>query len=145
MNMNYLGLFIGGIVLFSAQIIVWSIFYCEKINYKNFWIYLSVFFLTLLSIFNHILVNPFLKILIITFLITIFNWLIFRKKLNETIISSIYGQLLATISEALGILLLVLIFRKDVNFVENNFFDTLVGNVVVALIYVGMSFVPLIK
>lgn len=145
MNMNYLGLFIGGVVLFSAQIIVWSIFYCEKINYKNFWIYLSVFFLTLLSIFNHILVNPFLKILIITFLITIFNWLIFRKKLNEVIISTIYGQLLATISEALGILLLVLIFRKDVNFVENNFFDTLVGNVVVALIYVGMSFVPLIK
>lgn len=131
--------------MFMAEFYVWSRFFDQKLNYGNPLLYISMVILTLIGMFNHIFLNPFLKILIITFLVTIFNWLIFRRKTNETIISSIYGQLLATVSEALGILLLVLIFRKDVNFIETNFFDTLVGNVVVALIYVGMSFIPFIK
>lgn len=143
--MNYLELFIGGIVLFSVQIIVWSRFYNEKINFKNIWIYVSVLSLTTLSIFNHIFLNAFIKILVVTLLITIFNWLIFRKKMNETIISSIFGQLLITISETFGVLLLVLIFRRNIEFVETNFFDTLIGNVVVAIIYFCISCIPFVK
>ena len=143
--MNYLGLFIGGIVLFSAQIVVWSIFYGDKINFRNIWVYLSVLSLTTLSIFNHMFVNAFMKILVITLLITIFNWLIFRKKLNETIISSIYGQFIATFADGLGVIILVSIAGKDTLYVKNIFFDTLIGNLLVALIYVGISFIPFVR
>ena len=143
--MNYLGLFVGGIVLFSAQIVVWSIFYSEKINYKNFWIYLSVLSLTLLSIFNHIFVNAFVKMLVITFLISIFNWLIFRKKLNETIISSIYGQFIVTIADSVFTLSWIVLFNKDANYIKNNLFDTFIANVIIALLYVGISYIPFVK
>lgn len=143
--MNYLGLFIGGIVLFSAQIVVWSIFYDEKINFKSIWVYLSIVCLTTLSIFNHIFVNAFVKMLVITLLITIFNWLIFRRRLNETIISSIYGQFIVTIADVLFALVLISGFNKNLGLIKSDIFDTLVGNVVVALIYVGISYIPFVK
>ena len=143
--MRYLGLFIGGMVLFSAQIVVWSIFYGEKVNLKNIWIYLSVLFLTTLSIFNHIFVNAFVKMLVITFLITIFNWLIFKRKMNETIISSIYGQFIVTIADGIGVIILVSVAGGDTSYIRNIFFDTLVGNLLVASLYVGISYIPFVK
>lgn len=142
---KYIGLFIGGIVLFSVQIFIWSKFYDSKLGFKSIWLYISVIGLTLLSIFNHIFVNAFIKMFIVMILMCICNWLIFRRKINEIIVSTIYGQLLATISEELSILLLVLLFRKDVNFVAANFFDTFVGNVVVAIIYFVISCIPFVK
>ena len=46
---SYIGLFIGGLILFSSGIFVWSKFYGEKINFKNPWVYISIVLLTLLS------------------------------------------------------------------------------------------------
>lgn len=143
--MSYLGLFIGGIVLFYSEIFVWSKFLGEKIDYKNICFYLSILILTTLSIFNHIYVNAFIKMVFITILMCISNRLIFRRKTNETIISVMYGQLLATVSEVFGIVFLVFLFRNNVDFVKNHFFDTLVGNVIVAFLYVLISYIPFIR
>ena len=143
--MNYLGLFIGGIVLFYCEIFVWSRFFCEKINYKNVWFYLSIFILTMLYIFNSIYVNAFFRILTISILMCICNWLIFKKRFNETTISVIYGQFIATFADVIGVIILAVLFRGDTEFVKNNFFRTLIGNVIVSLFYVGISFIPFVR
>lgn len=143
--LNYLGLFIGGIVLFSAQIFIWSRFYSEKINFKNFWVYLSIFCLTFTSIFNHILINAFVKMFSIMVLMSICNWLIFRKKINGIIVSTIYGQFLATIADSIFTLSWIVIFNKDAAYIKNNLFDTFIANVVVALLYLGISYIPFVK
>ncbi len=143
--MNYLGLFVGGIVLFTAQIFIWSKFYNCHINYKSVWLYLSILCLTLLSIFNHMYVNAFVKMFSIMILMSICNWLIFRKKLNEVIVSTIYGQFLATIADMTFALILISGFGKNLLLIKNDIFDTLIGNVVVALLYVGISCIPFVK
>ena len=142
---KYIGLILGGIFLFYSEVYVWSKFYDKKIDFKNPWLYFSIFTLTLLSIYNHLYVNAFIKMLSITFLMCICNWLIFKRKINEIFISVIYGQLLATLADGISVILLVLVFEKDTNFVKNNLFDTFMANVLVSLIYLGISKIPFVK
>lgn len=142
---KYIGLFVGCVVLFSAQIFIWSRFYDEKISYKNVWIYFSILLLSFAGIYNHIFINAFVNMFSIMILMSICNWLIFRKRLNETIVSTIYGHFLATISETFSIVILVFLFHGDVDFVKNNFFDTFAGNAIVTFLYVVTSFIPFVR
>ena len=85
--MNYLGFFIGGMIMFLAEFYVWSRFYNEKINFGNPWLYFSIFLLLLVGMFNHIFINAFIKVVFITILMCLCNWLIFRKHVNEIIVN----------------------------------------------------------
>ena len=142
---RYIGLFIGGIILFYSEIYVWAKFYDEKINYKNPWFYISIFFLTLLSIFNHIFVNAFIKVLFITILMCVSNWLIFKRRINEIIVSVIYGQFLVAFADIIFALIFVVLFKMDSYFVKNTFADTFIGNAGVSLIYVLICSIPIVK
>ncbi len=142
---RYIGLFIGGIILFYSEIYVWAKFYDEKINYKNPWFYVSIFFLTLLSIFNHIFVNAFIKVLFISVLIFFSNRLIFHRSVSETIIIDIYGQLLVAFSDVIFTLGWILIYGKNAAFVRDNLFDTFLVNACIALIYVFLCSIPFVK
>ena len=142
---RYIGLFIGGIFLFSAQIYIWSRFYDEKIDIKNPWIFISIVFLTFISIFNHIFVNAFVKVLFITILMCVSNWLIFKKSINETIVIAIYGEFLVAFADIIFALFFVVLFKMDSYFVKNTFVDTFIGNVGVSLIYVLICSIPIVK
>ena len=142
---RYLGFFIGGMIMFLAEFYVWSRFYNEKLNFKNFYMYIFIILLTLIGMFNYLYVNAYIKMLIITILMCFCNRFVFKKHINETVISVIYGQLLATIADGLGVIILVSIAGKDTLYVKNIFFDTLIGNLLVALIYVGISYISFIR
>ena len=142
---RYVGFFIGCLFLFSAQIFIWSRFYEEKIKFKSVWLYFSIIVLTLVGMFNYLFVNAFVKVLVITILMCICNWLIFRKSVKETIVIAIYGQFLVAFADVIFTLSWILIFKKDANYVKDNLFYTFIANVVIALIYVGISYIPFVK
>ena len=132
-------------ILSFSEIFVWSRFQNKKIDFKNIYMYVSIFLLDLFGLLNYLYVNAFIRMIFITILMCFCNWLIFRKQINESVISAIYGQLLATISEVIGIVCLVFIFRGDVDFVKSHFFDSLAGNIIVAFLYIIVSYFPFIK
>lgn len=142
---KYIGFFIGCVFLFMSEVFVWSRFCNKKINFKSFWLYFSVLLLSVIGMFNHVFTNAFIKMIIISFIMGICNWLIFKNMLHETLISVIYGQLLITIADILFALVLVSGFGKNTILIKNDIFDTLIGNVVVSLIYIGMSYIPVVK
>ena len=142
---SYIGLFIGGLILFSTEVYVWSKFYNEKISLRNLWVYFSIVFLTFLSILNKLFVNAFVSVLVVSILIYFCNWLIFRKKFNEIFVMIVYGQILVFFADVLGTILLTLIYNKDAIFVKNNFFNTFIANVLVSLVYVLLCSIPITK
>lgn len=141
----YIGLFIGGLILFFFESIVWAKLYDEKINFKNAFLYISIIILTLLSILNHMYVNAFVRIVVITVIMCFCNWMIFRKKINEVIISTVFSQLLLTIADVIFALLVVGVFGQDTDFIKNYVFDTFIGNIIVAFIFILISKFKIIK
>lgn len=142
---KYIGFFIGCVFMFMAEVFVWSRFFEKKINCKSFWPYLSVLLLSLLGSFNQIFVNAFVRILTITILMCFCNWLIFRRKFNETVISVIYGQFITTFADVLFTLSIIILFGKDALYVRENFFETFIANVVISSMYIGISYIPFVK
>ena len=143
--MNYLGLFIGAFILMVSVFFVWSKFYGVKLNFSNPFLYISLISLTFLSSLNQLYVNGFVRIIVITCLLCFCNWLVFRKRVNETIISSIFGQFVLTFADVAFALILISGFNKNLALIKSDVFGTLIGNVVIALLYVGISYIPFIR
>ena len=142
---DYVGLFIGVLIMFIAEVYVWSRFYEEKINFKNSLIYISIFFMAVLSLLTRMFINTYFNMLIITFFMCVFNWLIFRQKINHVIISTLYGQFLTMVSDSIYILFCNLFFSGDTNFIKNNFFNTFFANFFVSICYILLIFLPFIR
>lgn len=136
---------ISGMVLIFFEVLVWSYFYNKSIPYKGIWLYLSIIVLTLLATFNHMYMNAFVKVLIVSLMMCVCNWLIFRMRINEIIISTIYGQFILAIADSIFTLSWIVIFNKDAEYIRNNLFDTLIGNIIVSLLYIGICFLPFVK
>ena len=143
--MGSVGLFIGGLIMMLVEFYLWSIFYDSKLNYRSFLLYFSLFFLTLISFIIYSYVSVFVRISIVTFFLLIFNRLLFKRRFNEILISTLYGQFLLAISDSIGISILALFYRNGIDFVKNNFFGTLIGNIVVSLIFLFIARLDFIK
>ncbi len=118
-----------------VEIFVWSRFYSEKINYRNVFLYLCIIILSMLGMLNHLYVNVFVRTIIVTFLMCFCNWLVFKKKIIQTIVSTMYGQFILVFADAIFIALCILLFNGDMSYVKDNLFDTFLANIFVAIIY----------
>lgn len=137
--------FISISILSFSEIYVCSRFFGTKINFKNVFFYFSILLLAILGLLNYFYVNAFIRMIVVTILLAICNWLIFRKPFNEIIINTIYGQLLLTLSDVLSVMLLMVFLGGDTTFIRTDFFDTFMGNVLVSLVFVLISKVPFVK
>ena len=134
-------------IIFASfvEIFVWSRFYKSKINYKNINIYISLFLLVIFGIFNYFYVTVFIRMLLISFLLVFCNWLIFIKKLNETIISTLLSQLLLIISELIVSIFLLFILGDNLTFIKDNVFGSFLGNILIYILLFIISNFSLLK
>lgn len=130
--------FISGFFMIYSEIIVWSKFYSQKINYKSLLLYISIFVLTLLAIFNHIYINAFIKVIIVSCFMCLCNFLIFRKSINETIISTIYGQFILVFADGLSAFFVMIVFGIDSNLIRGDTFFTSCGNFLTSIVFIYM-------
>ena len=139
-----IGFFIGVVIISICEFYVVSTFYSTKINFKSIRFYVALALVVFFSMLNYSYVNAFVKMIIATFLLGLGNWLIFRQKMNKTIISTLFTHLLISISDTVGVLV-VLLFVGNVDFIKSNVFGSLIGNVIVALILLLINRFKFIK
>ena len=132
-------------VLSFVEILSWSKFYDEKINYKKIEFYISLFLMSIFGLLNYFFVNAFIRMILLTFLFSFCNWLIFKSKFNQVVISTIFSQILMTIADVLSVLLLIFVFKIDTSGVKTDFFVTLFGNVLVSFIFLLINYIPYVK
>lgn len=139
---HYLILFIAMLINILAEVFVWSKFYKQKICFKNIWLYIALIIMSILGILNYFYVSAFIRVIIVTVLMGIFNYLIFRREFINTIIAAIYTQLLLAISDIIGAVILILIFGRNLEFIKNNIFGSLFGNALISFILFVIGLLP---
>lgn len=136
--------FISISILSFSEIFVWSRFYNTKIDFKNIFFYFSIILMAIFGLLNYFYVSAFVRVILVTVLLIFCNWLIFRKKITEVIINTLYGQLILAFAEILCALLLVIFFGSNVSFIKSDIFDSFLGNVLVSGIFVMINFLPFV-
>ena len=142
---KYISLFLGSLILSICEVYVWSRFYDKKIDYKYIFLYISIIILSISGVINSLYVNGFFRIITSTLFMILCNWLIFRKKIYETLISVIYGQIILTFADVFFTVFWIVFRGKDALFVKNNFFSTFFPNLVVSILYVVICNIKIFK
>lgn len=128
-----------------SQIVVWSKFYDEKINYKNILLYVSLLIMFLLGIFNYFYINVSFRMILAMFLFFICNFLIFKKNVNQIVSSTIFTQFLMVLSDIFVSLILMSLFKIDFKSIREGHIVTYMGNVFVSIILMLICRIHFIK
>ena len=137
--------FVSGLFMICSEVFVWSKFYEKRIDYKNIWLYISIVVLTLFAIFNHIYVNAFIKVIIVTVMMCVCNRLIFKNSFNESIISTIYGQFILVFADGISASAVMLLFGIKSDVIRGDELLTSCGNVLTSIVFMLLCLIPYIK
>jgi len=130
-----LGKLLGSGVLSISTIYVWTTLYKEKLNFKKLRIYIVYISLTISLILNYYYSNMALKIMVLIVLLSAFNWLLFRKNIRETVLSTIMFELIVFIAEAIFSLIVIMcIPQNDLKTIMESFFGILFTNFIISVI-----------
>ena len=137
--------FITLLVLCFCHIYVWSLFYREKMNYKNIFFYLSLIIMTLLSLFNYFYVNVFFRMILVVLLFSFCNYLIFRRKISEVIVTTIYSQALLTLSDVICAIVVMVIFGANYTSIRDDVIFASIGNLLISVCFVFFASLSIIR
>lgn len=133
------------VVNVAAILYVISVILNEKINFKNYKTYLIVFLLALLLILNFLLVNDLIRVLVSSIVIGFANYLMFKKELKVTIISTILEQLMLLVAEIIYAIFIITILGTDGNTIINEFYGENFSVIIISLIAVLIVNIKFIK
>jgi len=128
-----LGNLIGSAILSISTIYVWLILYKEKLNYRKVRLYIVYSLITIGLIVNYFYINMAYKMVTLFIMLSIFNWLLFRKNLRETILSTIVCEIIVFVAETIFSLIVIICIPKgDFEIIMESFFGTLFTNLIIA-------------
>ncbi len=134
---------LGGIVMAIANIYMWHKLHNQKISFKNYKVYISIIFISIICIFNYYFVNNYIKILTILVASFIGNCFLFKRKDTSNIFVPIISELIILLSELMISIVAFTILNLDMNFVSSNYFGSLIINILIgfmSVILVNISF-----
>lgn len=136
---------ISFMLLCFSQIIIWSSFYNEKIDLKKPIMYFSLFIMFSFGIANYFYIYVIFRMIFATFLFCICNYLIFKKEINQVVVSTIYGQFLMIFIDIIVSLFLMCLFKIDSTYIRENGIITYIGNIFVSIILLLVCKIRFIK
>lgn len=134
---------LGGIVMAIANIYMWHKLHNQKVSFKNYKVYVSIIFISIICIFNYYFVNNYIKILTILVASFIGNCFLFKRKDTSNIFVPIISELIILLSELMISIVAFTILNLDMNFVSSNYFGSLIINILIgfmSVILVNISF-----
>lgn len=118
----------------------------KKVNFTNYKTYLVVLALIIVNIVNYIYVDDFIRFLISTLAICMGAYILFRDDFHKIFIATIFEQIIMFVSEMLLMLIIIWLFKMDKASLFINIQGTLLINVGVSLIAIGLvNIKPLLK
>lgn len=124
----------SGIILCVSCIYIWSKLYSKSIDYKNKMMYVWILLMSIMISLNYLYVNVFVRIILIAFANIFLNHLIFKNKINLTIISFLVSEMLFIISEAIMSVLVLSMLMIDKEVALEKYIGTFGINCIVVII-----------
>lgn len=137
---------IGIIIIAIVNLCVWRKLLDEKINFKDYKLYVGMIFMASMLIANFFLVNSILKTILVLGIVLITVKYVFNIDFKRAIVVSIINQLLYIISEVLVIIAVLIVMN-----IQNNkelvdlFFGTIYANIMISVVVLLFIQFPFFK
>lgn len=125
---------LGGTVITLAIVYIWSKMLNKKPKFNKFYTYIVLIIMGTSTVLNYFYTNQFLKIVIITILMSMFLKLIFKETLRKSILGAITSQLIYMISEIIFAFGLIVIFKVNPDDFVKIYFGKFFTNFIIAII-----------
>lgn len=142
---RYIYILIYSLVSVSSLIYIWHKLLKRNIDFKNPKIYITLIGIMIIAVFNYFLVNKFIKIILITVICMLFFRYLFKENLKKCIITPIYYQIIVMISETIFILLIISIFRLNLEELKNQYLGTFIVNIATSLNTIIIVKIPFVR
>lgn len=124
---------LGGIIMAIANIYMWHKLHNEKINFKNYKVYLVGIVLSIFLILNFYFINSYIKILTLIIIMILCNYFLFPKDKNANIVVPIIGEFILIISEVIISILFFIMLKIEGNDLLTLYAGTVIGNFTIGL------------
>ena len=125
--------FLCGAIMAVANIYMWNKLHDEKIDFKNYKVYLVGIVLPILLILNFSFINSYLRILTLVIVMILCNYLLFPKEKNANIVVPIIGEFILIISEVIISILFFIMLKIEGNDFLVLYAGTIIGNFTIGL------------
>ena len=131
-------------ILVSTMIYIWNDLLGRKIDIKNSRLYISVILIMITTLLNYVLVNNFIRMVVLIVIFIIFFKFLFKEKLQISIVTPVFYQIIIMVSEFIYAILLVL-FKVDINLTITSIFISMISNISIAIISILISKLKIVK
>lgn len=125
--------FLCGAIMAVANIYMWNKLHDEKIDFKNYKVYLVGIVLPILLILNFSFINSYLRILTLVIVMILCNYLLFPKEKNANIVVPIIGEFILIISDVIISILFFIMLKIEGNDFLVLYAGTIIGNFTIGL------------
>lgn len=125
--------FLCGAIMAVANIYMWNKLHDEKIDFKNYKVYLVGIVLPILLILNFSFINSYLRILTLVIVMILCNYLLFPKEKNANIVVPIICEFILIISEVIISILFFIMLKIEGNDFLVLYAGTIIGNFTIGL------------
>ena len=131
--LEYGNKFLSSFILMSATIYIWHKLLNMIFDFKNTKIIITILGLSVISIVNYYIINPYIKILSITIILIIFFKFLFKENIQKCIIVPIISQLIVMISETIFALLITIFLNSDEQLILNSLLGSFLANIIISI------------
>lgn len=131
---QFLKLILPNFILVASMILIWHKLANEKLNIKSIKIYITLFIVMFFSIFNFILVNKFIRIILITIIFMFVYRFLFKKSIRKCIMTPIFYQIIIMISETIVIFFTTLVVSDNILNYINSYLGIYITNISVSVL-----------
>lgn len=142
---NILVGFLCGVIMAVTNVYMWNKLHDEKIDFKNYKVYLVGIVLSILLILNFSFINSYLRILKLVIVMILCNYLLFPKEKNANIVIPIIAELILIIAEVIISILFVTLLKLEGNAIFIKYSGTIIINLFVGVISILLVNLKLFK
>lgn len=128
-----------------TNVYMWNKLHDEKIDFKNYKVYLVGIVLSILLILNFSFINSYLRILTLVIVMILCNYFLFTKDKNANIVIPIIAELILIIAEVIISILFVTLLKLEGNAIFIKYSGTIIINLFVGVISILLVNLKLFK
>lgn len=137
--------FLCGVIMAVTNVYMWNKLHDEKIDFKNYKVYLVGIVLSILLILNFSFINSYLRILTLVIVMILCNYFLFTKDKNANIVIPIIAELILIIAEVIISILFVTLLKLEGNAIFIKYSGTIIINLFVRVISILLVNLKLFK
>ena len=129
------------IILIVSVVYCWYKFEGKKIRFKNYKLYATIISATVITAFNFLIINKYIRIILITIILMLIYKFLFNETIQKCVLTPIYSQVLIFFAELIYLAVVLGVMHGFDEQTMNTIFAQFITNISVsAILIIFMQF-----